>query len=54
MLVLRCHNGHLVISVKKFRKLQAKHGAIADMWCPGCKDWVRIDSHENMVAAGYA
>ena len=52
--MLRCHSGHFVISAKKFRELQAKHGAIADMWCSGCDDWVPIDGHKNMVAAGYA
>ena len=54
MNMLRCYNGHFVISAKKFRKLQAKHGAIADMWCSACEDYVAIDSHENMVTAGYA
>ena len=52
--MLRCNSGHFVISAKKFRKLQSKHGAIADMWCSGCEDWVPIDGHENMDAAGYA
>ncbi len=54
MNMIRCSSGHFIISAENFRKLEAKHGAMADMWCKGCADWVPVDTHQNMVAAGHA
>jgi hypothetical protein len=53
MEMLRCYSGHFVISAKKFRELESLHGLIADLWCAGCKEMVPIDSHDNLIAAGY-
>ena len=46
--MLRCYEGHFLISIKRFRELQLKHGMIADMFCKGCDDWVVADSRANM------
>ena len=48
MNMLRCHEGHFLCSVDRFRRLERKHGMIADMFCKGCDDWVVADSRTNL------
>ena len=49
MTMLRCSEGHFLVSVKTWRALGSKHGMIADMFCKGCNTWVPADTRTNML-----